>query len=76
MGLFWWIGVFLIKNEDTVKIRLDEKIMFDQFTTNLKISDKLIENRIQFIKQLIKQRKLKIQLELIDRCENLGKEDS
>jgi len=27
IGLFWGIGVFKIKNEDVVKIKLDEKIM-------------------------------------------------
>ena len=75
IGLFWGIGVFLIKNEDSIKIKLDEKIMFDQITSNLEITDKLIEKRIQFIRQLIKQRKLKIQFELMDRCENLAKEN-
>jgi len=75
IGLFWGIGVFLIKNEDTVKIKLDEKIMFDQITSNLEINDELIEKRIQFVRQLIKQRKLKIQFELIDKCDNLAKEN-
>ncbi len=75
IGLFWGIGVFLIKNEDTIKIKLDEKIMFDQFTSNLEINDKLVEKRIQFIRQLVNQRKIKIQFELIDRCENLAKEN-
>jgi len=75
IGLFWGIGTFLIKNEDTIKIRLDDKIMYEQFTTNLETNDKLIENRIQFIKQLIKQRKLKIQFQLINTCKNLAKEN-
>ncbi|PIN84011.1 MAG: hypothetical protein COV65_02055 [Nitrosopumilales archaeon CG11_big_fil_rev_8_21_14_0_20_33_24] len=69
------MGIFLIKNGDTVKIKLDEKVMFDQFTSNLEINDKLIGKRIQFIKQLANQRKIKIQFELIDRCENLAKEN-
>jgi len=75
IGLFWGIGIFLIKNGDTVKIKLDEKIMFDQITSNLEINDKLIGKRIQFIKQLVNQRKIKIQFELIDRRENLAKEN-
>ena len=75
IGLFWGIGIFLIKNKDTIKIRLDEKIMYEQLTTNLETNDKLVQNRIQFIKQLIKQRKLKIQFQLIDRCKNLAKEN-
>ena len=72
IGLFWGIGVFKIKNEDVVKIKLDEKIMFDQLSTDLKIEDKFIANRIKFIKQLTIQRKLKIQYDLIKQDENLA----
>jgi len=66
VGLFWGIGVFIIKNEDDIKIKLDEKIMYDQLTSNSKIEDEFIEKRIQFIRQLIKQRKLKIEFELVN----------
>ena len=43
VGLFWGIGVFIIKNEDSIKIELDEKIMYDHFTSNLKIEDEFKE---------------------------------
>ena len=72
IGLFWGIGVFRIKNEDIIKIKLDEKTMFDQLSQDLKIEDKFIVNRIKFIKQLTMQRKLKIQFELIDQKDNLA----
>jgi len=32
VGLFWGIGIFIIKNEDIVKIKLDEKIMYDHLS--------------------------------------------
>ena len=73
VGLFWGIGVFIIKNEDDIKIKLDEKIMYDQLTSNPKIEDEFIEKRIQFIRQLIKQRKLKIEFELVDTDKNLAR---
>lgn len=73
IGLFWGIGIFIIKNQDSIKIKIDDKIMFNQFTTNAKIEDKFIQKRIQFIKQLVKQRKLEIQFELIGIEENLAK---
>jgi len=73
VGLFWGIGTFIIKNEDNVKIKLDEKIMFDQFTTNLKFEDSFIQKRLRFIKQLIDQRKLKIKFEVIRQYENIAK---
>ena len=72
IGLFWGIGVFKIKNEDVVKIKLDEKIMFDQLSTDLKIEDEFIVNRIKFIRQLTIQRKLKMQFELIEQKDNLA----
>ena len=73
IGLFWGIGVFKIKNEDVVKIKLDEKIMYNQLNADLKIEDEFIVNRIKFIKQLTIQRKLKIQFELIKQKDNLAK---
>ncbi|QLH04963.1 hypothetical protein C5F49_06250 [Nitrosopumilus oxyclinae] len=72
IGLFWGIGVFILKNNDIIKIKLDEKTMFDQINTDLKIEDEFIVNRIKFIKQLTIQRKLKIKFELIQQKDNLA----
>ncbi len=72
IGLFWGIGVFKIKNEDKVKIKLDEKTMFEQLSTGLKLKDEFIANRIKFIKQLTMQRKLKIQFEMIKQKDNMA----
>lgn len=66
------IGVFVIKNDDHLKIKLDDKIMFEQLTTNLKIKDEFIQNQIKFINQLIVQRKLKIEFKLILQKDNLA----
>lgn len=46
--------------------------MFEQLTANLKIKDEFIQNRIKFINQLIAQRKLKIEFELILQKNNLA----
>ncbi len=73
VGLFWGIGVFIIKNEDNIKIKLDEKIMYNQFTSNSKIKDEFIKKKIEFIRQLTKQRKLKIEFEIIDVDKNLAR---
>ncbi|HIE46261.1 MAG TPA: hypothetical protein EYP96_00495 [Nitrosopumilus sp.] len=72
VGLFWGIGVFIIKNKDSIKIKLDEKIMYENFTLDKKIEDELIIKKIKFIRQLIKQRKLQIEFEKIDTDENLA----
>ena len=73
VGLFWCIGVFIIKNEDYVKIVLDDKNMFEQLESDVESSDKFIKNRTFFIKQLIKQRRLKIQYELTESKNNIAK---
>jgi len=75
VGLFWGVGGFIIKNKDIVKIKLDEKIMYDHFTSSLKIEDEFIEKRIQFIRQLIEQRKLKVEFEMIDTDKNLARKN-
>jgi len=66
VGLFWAIGVFIIKNEDSIKVKCDEKVMFEHFKFDKEINDEFIKNRMQFIKQLISQRKLKMDFELIE----------
>ncbi|MCV0392526.1 MAG: hypothetical protein K5790_04430 [Nitrosopumilus sp.] len=73
IGLFWGIGVFIIKNEDTIKIKCDDKEIFEHMTSKLKSKDEFIEKRTFFINQLINQRKLKVEFDLIDKSENLAK---
>ena len=72
IALFWGIGTFKIKNEDDVKIKLDEEVMFDQLNSKTKINDEFIENKIKFIQSFIKQRKLRVGFEKITHEENLS----
>jgi uncharacterized membrane protein len=75
VGIFWGVGVFIIKNRDSVKIMMDEKMMYDHFTSHSKIEDDLILGKIRFIKQLIMQRELKIEFQVIDSNENISREN-
>lgn len=70
VGIFWGIGTFIIKNEDTIKVMLDSKSIYQHLTENTKSSDSLIQGRTHFIKQLIEQRKLKLHYSLIDTKDN------
>jgi len=72
IALFWGIGTFKIKNEDNVKIKLDEEIMFDQLNSKTKSNDEFIENKIKFIQSFIKQRKLRVYFEKINTENNLS----
>ena len=72
VGIFWCIGTFRIKNEDTVNVLLDSNSMYEHLENNTSSSDDFIKKRTSFIKQLIKQRKLKINYKLINPKENLA----
>jgi len=72
IALFWGIGTFKIKNEDNVKIKLDEEIMFDRLNSKTKSNDEFIENKIKFIQSFIKQRKLRVYFEKINTKNNLS----
>jgi hypothetical protein len=73
VALFWGIGTFIIKNEDTVKIKLDEKIMYEQLKVETVTEDEFITNKIKFIQSFIKQRKLKVEFKKIESKNNIAK---
>lgn len=70
VGLFWSIGVFIIKNGDTVKIRLDSDEMIRHLSSDEKSDDQMLENKKRFINQLGTQRNLKFVYEKISAAEN------
>lgn len=45
VGLFWGIGVFIIKDKDSMKIMLDEKVMYNHLTMTSKIEDDFIAKK-------------------------------
>lgn len=72
VGLFWSIGVFIIKNGDTVKIMLDSDEMVSHLSGDSKSQDSLAENRKGFINQLATQRNLKMMYEKITLQNNIA----
>ncbi len=70
VGLFWSIGVFIIKNEDTVRIMLDSDEMIYHLSSDVKSDDQMLEHRKRFINQLGTQRNLKFIYEKINAAEN------
>ena len=72
VGIFWAIGRSIIKNDDMVKIMLDLKSMHDHLTEKKQNSDHFIESRINFIKQIIVQRNLQVQFEIIESSQNIA----
>lgn len=72
VGLFWGIGTFIIKDQDTIRVMLDDKTMFEHLTAKEKSHDKFIERRILFFNSLVEQRKLKMQYTLVEPDKNLA----
>ena len=66
VGIFWGIGRFIIKDNDEVKVMIEDKSLRDYLSKDKTSSDELISSRIYFINQLINQRKLKIEYEIIE----------
>jgi hypothetical protein len=60
VGIFWSIGVFIIKNNDTIKIMADSDSTIEHLTGNKTVNDAFLERRKGFINQLIAQRNLKV----------------
>ena len=72
VGIFWAVGKFIIKNGDVVKIMLDLKSMYEHLAGTKQNHDHFIESRINFIKQIIEQRNLQIQFEIIEPSQNIA----
>jgi hypothetical protein len=72
VGIFWGIGKFIIKNGDTVKVMLDQNLMFEHLSKNKKSDNPFIESRTNFIKQIIDQRGLDVRYRLIEPKNNLA----
>jgi hypothetical protein len=72
VGVFWGIGRFIIKNNDTVSILVDSKSMFEHLNGDKQSNDSFIQNRSVFINQIVEQRKLNIECQLIDVKDNLA----
>lgn len=70
VGVFWGIGTFIIKNEDSIDVMLDSKSMYEHFNNNMEISDSFIQTRSDFIRKLIGQRKLQVKYHMIESNEN------
>jgi len=72
VGIFWGIGRFIIKNNDTVNIMVDSRSMFEHLRGNHQSNDSFIQDRTFFINQLVEQRKLNLEYHLIDSRDNLA----
>ena len=72
VAIFWGIGVFIIKNGDTIKIQLESDEMIKHLTADQTFDNKLIEDKKKFINMLAEQRSLTYQYEKITHEQNIS----
>ena len=74
VGIYWGLGVFIIKDSDIVNVMCDSEETYDIMSKNCKIDDQIIYDKIYFINQLTEHRNLKINYEIIKPESNLATE--
>ena len=72
VGIYWGLGVFIIKDNDTFKVMCDSKNMYEILTNNKKTDSQIINDKIYFINQLTNHRNLKINYQIIESKKNLA----
>ena len=74
VGLYWGIGVFIIKDGDTIDVMCDSKEMYDILNSKRETNDQIISDKINFTNLFIEQRKLIINYHLINDVNNPASE--
>ena len=72
IGIYWGLGVYIIKDNDQVNVMCDSETMYDVFTKGRKSDNQIINDKVHFINQLTELRKLKINFQMIDTKDNLS----
>ena len=74
VGIYWGLGVFIIKDFDKINIMCDSKEMYEILIQQHKTLNQIIDDKIHFINQLVGHRNLKLEYHLIDPTKNLTTE--
>ena len=74
VGLYWGIGVFIIKDGDTIDVMCDSKEMYDILNSKRETNDQIISDKINFTNLFIEQRKLIVKYHLINDDNNPASE--
>ena len=74
VGIYWGLGVFIIKDFDKVHVMCDSKEMYEILIQQRKTLNQLIDDKIHFINQLVGHRNLKLKYHLMDPTKNIATE--
>lgn len=72
VGIYWGLGVFIIKDYDVVNVMCDSNEMYEILIKKIITDNQLINDKIYFINQLTNHRNLKIKYQFIESEKNLA----
>ena len=72
VGIYWGLGVFIIKDYDTVNVMCDSNETYEILHNNTSTDNQIINDKIHFINQLTDHRNLKIMYKMIKPKNNLA----
>ena len=72
VGIYWGLGVFIIRDNDTINVMCDSNKMYEILFNNTTTDNQIINDKLHFINQLTNHRNLKINFKLIEEKENLS----
>jgi len=74
VGIYWGLGVFIIKDFDKIHVMCDSKEMYEILIQQRKTLNPIIDDKIHFINQLVDHRNLKLEYHLIEPTKNIATE--
>ncbi len=74
VGIYWGLGVFIIKDYDMIHVMCDSKEMYEILMQKHRTLNQIINDKIHFINQLVGHRNLKLEYHLIDPTKNIATE--
>ena len=74
VGIYWGLGVFIIKDFDKIHVMCDSKEMYETLIQQRKTLNQIINDKIHFIDQLVDHRNLKLEYHLMDPTKNIAAE--
>ena len=72
VGIYWGLGVFIIKDFDKIHVMCDSKEMYEILMQQNKTENQIIDDKIHFINQLVGHRNLKLEYHLIKLTKNIA----
>ena len=72
IGIYWGLGVFIIKDNDTVNVMCTSDDMYQILSHTSSTDNQIINDKVHFVEQLTNHRNLKINYQITQQENNLA----